>query len=126
MQTNTLREQSADKTLLCYNPAFFNTEQNLALIIAQRLTHRINSDIPRVRTWLTRFTNSRKVELSEHQQEAVEIAAYSKIAVLTGGPGTGKTFSVRTILELWKAMGKSIALAAPLQQLTTNVDRLVL
>jgi exodeoxyribonuclease V alpha subunit len=108
-----IREQSADKTLLCYNPAFFNTEQNLALIIGQRLVHRVNSDIPRVRTWLTRFTNSRKVELSPHQQEAVEIAAYSKIAVLTGGPGTGKTFSVRTIVELWKAMGKSIALAAP-------------
>ena len=108
-----IREQSADKTLLCYNPAFFNTEQNLALIIGQRLRRSVNSDIPRVRTWLTRFTNSRKVELSPHQQEAVEIAAYSKIAVLTGGPGTGKTFSVRTIVELWKAMGKSIALAAP-------------
>jgi exodeoxyribonuclease V alpha subunit len=108
-----IREQSADKTLLCYNPAFFNTEQNLALVIGQRLVHRVNSDIPRVRAWLERFTNSRKVELSPHQQEAVEIAAYSKIAVLTGGPGTGKTFSVRTIVELWKAMGKSIALAAP-------------
>ncbi len=91
-----IREQAPDKTLLCYNPAFFNTEQNLALVIGQRLVHRVNSDIERVRTWLTRFTNSRKVELSEHQQEAVEIAAYSKIAVLTGGPGTGKTFSVRT------------------------------
>ncbi|MBW4608179.1 MAG: ATP-dependent RecD-like DNA helicase [Hassallia sp. WJT32-NPBG1] len=108
-----IRESAADKTLLCYNPAFFNTEQNLALIIGQRLRRSINSDIPRVRAWLTRFTNSRKVELSTHQQEAVEIAAYSKIAVLTGGPGTGKTFSVRTIVELWKAMGKSIALAAP-------------
>ena len=91
-----IREQAPDKTLLCYNPAFFNTEQNLALVIGQRLVQRVNSDIERVRTWLTRFTNSRKVELSPHQQEAVEIAAYSKIAVLTGGPGTGKTFSVRT------------------------------
>lgn len=108
-----IREQSADKTLLCYNPAFFNTEQNLALVISQRLVHRVNSDIERVRTWLTRFTQSRKVELSEQQQEAVEIAAYSRVTVLTGGPGTGKTFVTRSIVELWKAMGKSIALAAP-------------
>ena len=33
--------------------------------------------------------------------------------VLTGGPGCGKTFTTRTIVALWKAMGKSIALAAP-------------
>lgn len=108
-----IREQAPDKTLLCYNPAFFNTEQNLALVIGQRLIRSVNSDIPRVRTWLERFTQSRKVELSPEQQEAVEIAAYSKVTVLTGGPGTGKTFSVRTIVELWKAMGKSIALPAP-------------
>ncbi|TBR56411.1 exodeoxyribonuclease V subunit alpha [Westiellopsis prolifica IICB1] len=108
-----IRESATDKTLLCYNPAFFNTEQNLAIIIGQRLTRSVNSDIKRVRTWLERFTQSRKVELAPQQQEAVEIAAYSKISVLTGGPGTGKTFSVRTIVELWKAMGKSIALAAP-------------
>lgn len=108
-----IRESAPDKILLCYNPAFFNTENNLALLIAQRLSHPADSDIPRVRTWLARFTQSRKVELSSHQQEAVEMAAYSKLMVLTGGPGTGKTFSVRTIVELWKAMGKSIALAAP-------------
>jgi exodeoxyribonuclease V alpha subunit len=33
--------------------------------------------------------------------------------ILTGGPGTGKTFTTRTIVALWKAMGKSIGLAAP-------------
>ncbi|NJN12866.1 MAG: ATP-dependent RecD-like DNA helicase [Richelia sp. RM1_1_1] len=108
-----IRESAADGTLLCYNPAFFNTEQHLAFAIAQRLTHRIDTDIPRVRSWLERFTQSRRVGLSSQQQEAVEMAAYSKIMVLTGGPGTGKTFCTRTIVELWKAMGKSIALAAP-------------
>ncbi|MFL9458584.1 ATP-dependent RecD-like DNA helicase [Tolypothrix bouteillei VB521301_2] len=41
------------------------------------------------------------------------MAAYSKVTILTGGPGCGKTFCTRTIVELWKAMGKSIALAAP-------------
>jgi exodeoxyribonuclease V alpha subunit len=108
-----IRESSPDQTLLCYNPAFFNTENNLALLIAQRLRSPINPDMERVRTWLARFTESRKVELSPQQQEAVEMAAYSPVSILTGGPGTRKTFSVRTIVGLWKAMGKSIALAAP-------------
>ncbi|NJO62610.1 MAG: ATP-dependent RecD-like DNA helicase [Richelia sp. RM2_1_2] len=108
-----IRESAADGTLLCYNPAFFNTEHNLALLINQRLMRGIDTDIPRVRSWLERFTRSRRVGLSPEQQEAVEIAAYSKVTVITGGPGTGKTFCTRTIVELWKAMGKSIALAAP-------------
>jgi exodeoxyribonuclease V alpha subunit len=33
--------------------------------------------------------------------------------VLTGGPGCGKTFTTKTIVALWRAMGKSIVLAAP-------------
>lgn len=69
-----IRENSPDKGLLCYNPAFFNTEQNLALLIAQRLRSPINPDINRVRTWLSRFTESRKVQLSEQQQVALFFA----------------------------------------------------
>jgi ATP-dependent exoDNAse (exonuclease V) alpha subunit len=45
--------------------------------------------------------------------QAVETAALEKVMILTGGPGTGKTFTVRTIVTLWKAMGKKIACAAP-------------
>lgn len=41
------------------------------------------------------------------------MAASSRVTILTGGPGTGKTFCTRTIVALWKAMGKSIALASP-------------
>ncbi len=72
-----------------------------------------NQDVPRVRSWIEKFSSSRKMQLSPQQQQAVEIAAYSKISIITGGPGTGKTFSVRTVVQLWKAMGKKIALAAP-------------
>ncbi|MBW4595523.1 MAG: ATP-dependent RecD-like DNA helicase [Brasilonema angustatum HA4187-MV1] len=108
-----VRESGADKILYCYKPTFFHTEQNLAQLVCDRLTDPINPDIPRVRTWLERFSISRKVSLSSEQQQAVETAAYSKVMVITGGPGVGKTFCTRTIVELWKAMGKSIALAAP-------------
>ena len=43
----------------------------------------------------------------------METAANQKVMILTGGPGTGKTFAVRTIVTLWKAMGHKIACAAP-------------
>lgn len=108
-----IRERDEEKTLLCYKPTYFHTEQNLAQLIRQRLEKPVSNDIERVRDWIDRFTASRKIQLSEQQRQAVETAAYSKIMILTGGPGVGKTFTTHTIVSLWKAMGKSIALAAP-------------
>jgi exodeoxyribonuclease V alpha subunit len=108
-----IREKSEEKILLCYKPSFFYTEQNLARLLKERLILPIDPDIKRVRAWCDRFTKSRNIQLSQQQQQAVEMAAYSRVTILTGGPGCGKTFCVRTIVELWKAMGKSIALAAP-------------
>ncbi len=108
-----IRERDEEKTLLCYKPTYFHTEQNLAQLIRQRLENPVGTDIERVRDWIDRFTASRKIQLSEQQRQAVETAAYSKIMILTGGPGVGKTFTTHTIVSLWKAMGKSIAMAAP-------------
>jgi exodeoxyribonuclease V alpha subunit len=98
---------------LCYKPAFFTTESHLAQLLRQQLTHSTAVDLPRVRIWIERFTQNRGIALSPQQQQAVEIAASSRVMVLTGGPGTGKTFCTRTIVALWKAMGKKIGLAAP-------------
>ncbi|MBD2534586.1 ATP-dependent RecD-like DNA helicase [Nostoc flagelliforme FACHB-838] len=108
-----IRERDEEKRLLCYKPTYFHTEQNLAQLIRQRLENPVGTDIERVRDWINRFTASRRIQLSEQQRQAVETAAYSKIMILTGGPGVGKTFTTHTIVSLWKAMGKSIALAAP-------------
>jgi exodeoxyribonuclease V alpha subunit len=112
LKDELIRERDAD-ILLCYKPTYYHTEQNLAELIYKRLNKSIDTDIPRVRAWIERFTTSQKIELSPQQQEAVEMAAYSQIMILTGGPGVGKTFTTHSIVSLWKAMGKSIALAAP-------------
>ena len=47
------------------------------------------------------------------QKQAVELAARRQVVLLTGGPGTGKTTSLRGILGLFDAMGMETALAAP-------------
>lgn len=109
----SVKENYGERLLLCYKPTFFHTEMNLAQMISRRLSQPIVQDMPRVRAWIERFTTSRKIQLSPQQQQAVEKAAYSPVMVLTGGPGVGKTFTTHTIVSLWKAMGKSIALAAP-------------
>jgi exodeoxyribonuclease V alpha subunit len=55
----------------------------------------------------------RSLALNEGQQRAVRTALTNKVTVLTGGPGTGKTTAVQTIIHLLEAKGLRYALAAP-------------
>ena len=53
------------------------------------------------------------IELAEKQIEAVKNAIVSKLMVITGGPGTGKTTIINSILKIYKKIGVEINLAAP-------------
>jgi len=53
------------------------------------------------------------ITLAEKQAEAVRRAAESKVMVITGGPGTGKTTIIRAILKIFSKLGIGIMLAAP-------------
>jgi exodeoxyribonuclease V alpha subunit len=53
------------------------------------------------------------VTLAESQREAVRLALRSKVLVITGGPGVGKTTLVNSILKILRVKGVSVALAAP-------------
>ena len=54
-----------------------------------------------------------RLRLTPEQQEAVRIALTQRVTVLTGGPGTGKTVTVQTVIRLLEAAGLRYALAAP-------------
>jgi len=53
------------------------------------------------------------IEYAPLQRRAVELAAQEELLIVTGGPGTGKTTSVRAILALFERMGLDVLLAAP-------------
>jgi len=98
---------------ICYAPAFYHTEVALAKRLARFAEQPIEVDLPRVGRWIDGYTAKKDISLSAAQRRAVELSASSRLLILTGGPGTGKTFATRTIVALWRAMGKSILLAAP-------------
>jgi exodeoxyribonuclease V alpha subunit len=60
--------------------------------------------------WLAERTGA---ELAPEQEQAVKLALTRKVAVLTGGPGCGKSFTVRSIVELARAKKAKVVLAAP-------------
>ncbi|MEU7069512.1 ATP-dependent RecD-like DNA helicase [Streptomyces narbonensis] len=60
--------------------------------------------------WLAERTGA---TLAPEQEDAVRLALTRKVAVLTGGPGCGKSFTVRSIVELARAKKSKVVLAAP-------------
>ncbi|MFF1925239.1 ATP-dependent RecD-like DNA helicase [Streptomyces sp. NPDC058221] len=60
--------------------------------------------------WLAGRTGAK---LAPEQEAAVRLALSRKVAVLTGGPGCGKSFTVRSIVELARAKKAKVVLAAP-------------
>ena len=53
------------------------------------------------------------MEYDEIQADAIRQAAVSKIMILTGGPGTGKTTTTKGIISAYQSFGLKILLAAP-------------
>jgi len=62
---------------------------------------------------VTEFQKATGLELDETQRSAIAAAAASKVLVVTGGPGVGKTTIVRAILTLFDLARLRVALAAP-------------
>ncbi|PHQ49948.1 helicase [Streptomyces cinnamoneus] len=77
---------------------------------ADRLAGFQDVDWDKALTWLAGRTGA---ELAAEQQQAVRLALTSKVAVLTGGPGCGKSFTVRSVVELARAKKAKVVLAAP-------------
>ncbi|MCG4262054.1 ATP-dependent RecD-like DNA helicase [Acetobacter senegalensis] len=67
-------------------------------------------DAAKAMTWVETKTG---LALAPSQQEAVRLALHSKVLVITGGPGVGKTTLVNAILKIVAAKGTDVQLCAP-------------
>ncbi len=108
---------TAPRVPAVYLPPFYQAERALAHALLRllasgrdRLPGFASVDWDKALGWLRRRTGA---ELAAEQQDAVRLALTSRVAVLTGGPGCGKSFTVRSVVELARAKGAKIVLAAP-------------
>ena len=62
---------------------------------------------------LAALLDSSEFAYSDKQKQAISCAARNGLVILTGGPGTGKTTTVRGILQVFEALGLNTLLAAP-------------
>src|SRR6266511_591934 len=77
---------------------------------ADRMPAFTTVDWDKALAWLHTRTGA---QLAAEQQQAVRLALTSKVAVLTGGPGCGKSFTVKSVITLAAAKRAKIVLAAP-------------
>lgn len=93
--------------LLAYLPPLYANETRLALDLG-RLA-RARPSLPDASHHLESVTTN----LAAEQRAAVEATLHRSLVVITGGPGTGKTTTVRAVVSLHEGLGRSVVLAAP-------------
>lgn len=111
MDRKIIMRQVDDVTQI-YASAFFYMEANTATMLKQ-----LNAtfDVPdiEIEARLRQIEKQTKMDLDEHQVEAVKEAVRNGVLVITGGPGTGKTTTINTIIKYFESEGMDIFLAAP-------------
>jgi exodeoxyribonuclease V alpha subunit len=114
-----IEKPNAELIEAVYLKPFFLSERGLTmqvrrLLLAEQsnLASFKNVDWEKAFAWLASRKDS-GVDLAERQRQAVQMALTNKISILTGGPGTGKTSTVKAVLQLLAGKGKRALLAAP-------------
>jgi exodeoxyribonuclease V alpha subunit len=104
--------RQADEVTQIYATSYFYMEANTATRLKQLDA---TFDVPdiEIEDRIRQIEKQTNMELDEHQVEAVKEAVRSGLLIITGGPGTGKTTTINTIIRYFELSGDDIMLAAP-------------
>ena len=96
-----------------YLANFYYTEREIALRI-KRLQNSSNAKkINNIGTILQKIELQSKIQLSDKQKEAIELVNENNVTIITGGPGTGKTTIIKSIIDIYEQKGYKLVLCAP-------------
>ncbi len=96
-----------------YLKSLHRAEQGLALRFAAFNSIPVDQTGPDPHRIREQVLRKLAIELSEEQLEVLKNIFSLRVAVITGGPGTGKTTLIRSITAVYEGMGKRVSLAAP-------------
>ncbi len=104
--------RTKDGTQGVYLKMYASMEANVSRALLDLSMHR-EEEPGRLSRQIARIEKIQKIELDPAQREAVEIAVQNGVTIITGGPGTGKTTIINTIIRYFESEGLEVALAAP-------------
>lgn len=96
-----------------YTRALYLAETGAAHILKRLISTPpapVSIQVDKAVEWVERV---KKIQLSPEQREAIHIGAQAKVMVITGGPGTGKTTVLNSVLAIFEKKKLKILLAAP-------------
>ena len=96
-----------------YLSYFYNTEQEIAMRIERLQKSQNVKKIKNIETQLKKLELNSNIELSEKQKEAIRQVNENNVTIITGGPGTGKTTIIKSIIEIYEQKGNKVVLCAP-------------
>ena len=96
-----------------YLARFYETEQEIAYRLRKLEQSKNIKEIKNIEAALKKIEKESEIELSEKQKEAIEEINKNNVLIITGGPGTGKTTIIKTIIDIYENRGKKVILAAP-------------
>ena len=111
IERKIIMKQGENQTQI-YAASFYYMEANTATMLKQI---NVSYDVPdlEIEERVRRIEKQTGMELDEHQMTAVKEAVRNGLLIITGGPGTGKTTTINTIIKYFEMEGLDIFLAAP-------------
>ena len=113
MKNEIVVEERQDGEEYVYLNNFFNVEAEIAIRIDRLQKAKNMKKIAKIEEELKKVEKVSEIELSEKQKQAVKLVNDNNVTIITGGPGTGKTTIIKTMIDIYEEKGKKVVLCAP-------------
>ncbi len=113
LMEQVLRNDHVDEEECIYLSAYYLAERSIGHILHSLCMQTFPEDADTLVSDIADVERETGITLAPEQREAVVSSVTSGVTVITGGPGTGKTTTINTILAVMELRKLSVALAAP-------------
>lgn len=121
VQEKIVIEKRNEEEEWVYLIEFYVAEKNIANKLTLLDTTKNIKKIENFEKELKKVEKASNIKLSDKQKQAIESVNEHNVTIITGGPGTGKTTIIKSILEIYKSFGKKVVLCAPTGRATKRI-----
>lgn len=124
IENKEIVQKEIDGRAFLFLPEIYTAERN----IADRIRIMVNYPPRENEVYASEiyaFEESSNIKFDEKQRLAIELAVNKGLLILTGGPGTGKTTTVKGIVQLMRNRGLKVCLAAPTGRAAQRMEELI-
>lgn len=106
-------EERDDGEEWVYLESFYNTEKAICNRLIKLDKYENSKYVKGIEDEIEKVEKHNVIQLSDKQKEAIKAVNDNNVTIITGGPGTGKTTIIKSIIEIYQKKNNKIMLAAP-------------